>query len=246
MKVTNSSGVTRYSPTGSVRRTGSSEGVSSASSVRRVEDSVQILGVSPEEISPRVHQAILSLMQEVESLRRELEESNRRLREMEDLADLDALLPIPNRRAFVRELNRMIGFAQRYGTPSTLIFIDLNDMKLINDEYGHEGGDKALLHLARLLIDNVRGTDVVARLGGDEFGVILAQADEATGQEKAKTLADVIANSPIELGGKPYHLKMAYGTYTIKQDDEPHEALDKADKAMYEKKREMKGEDNVR
>jgi len=122
----------------------------------------------------------------------------------------------------------------------------MNDMKVINDQYGHDAGDKALLHLARLLIENVRGTDVVGRLGGDEFGVILAQADEKTGQEKAEALAEVIANSPVDLGDGPYHLKMAYGTYTIRSDDEPHEALDKADKAMYAHKRDMKGEGNVR
>ena len=199
-----------------------------------------MLGIPPEEMTERVQHAILSLMQEVDNLRQELDRTNRRLREMEDVADTDALLPIPNRRAFVRELSRMISFAERYGTPSTLMFIDLNDMKMINDKFGHEAGDRALFHVARLLVDNVRTTDVIARLGGDEFGVILAQADETVGAEKSKSLADIITNNPLTLDGEQINMSLAFGTYTFRSGDKPDEAIDKADKAMYENKREMK------
>jgi diguanylate cyclase (GGDEF)-like protein len=205
-----------------------------------------VQAIPPEEMTPRVQRAIMSLMEEVDSLRRELEHTQRRLREMEDMADTDALLPVPNRRAFVRELNRMISFAERYGAPSTLVFIDLNDMKQINDKYGHEAGDKALFHVARLLTENVRGTDVIGRLGGDEFGVILAQADEIVGAEKAASLAQLIADNPMLLGNDTIRMSLAYGTYTFRSGDHPDDALDKADKAMYENKKEQKGEDNVR
>jgi diguanylate cyclase (GGDEF)-like protein len=197
-------------------------------------------------MTERVQSAILSLMNEVDSLRREIDQTNRRLRDSEDVADTDPLLPIPNRRAFVRELNRMISFAERYGTSSTLMFIDLNDMKLINDKYGHEAGDKALFHVARLLADNVRTTDVIGRLGGDEFGVILAQADEQIGAEKAQSLAELISKHPIQLRDDTVEMSLAFGVYTFKSGDEPNDALNKADKAMYENKRDMKGEDNVR
>lgn len=246
MKVTNTPGIARTAPTRAVGRTQKASSATEASAPRRVEDTVQVLGIPPEEMTENVHRAIMSLMQEVENLRRELDNTNRRLREMEDVADTDSLLPIPNRRAFVRELNRMISFAERYGTPSTLMFIDLNDMKLINDQYGHEAGDKALFHVARLLADHVRSTDVIGRLGGDEFGVILAQADENTGNEKAQVLADMIKQTPLQLGDEAVQMSLAFGTYTFRSGDKPDDALDKADKAMYEAKREMKGEENVR
>lgn len=246
MKVSSTPGISRTAPTRPVRKTSQLDSALNAARSRPIEDTVQILGIPPEEMTERVHNAILSLMQEVESLRSELDRTNRRMREIEDVADTDALLPIPNRRAFVRELNRMISFAERYGTPSTLMFIDLNDMKNINDEFGHEAGDKALFHVARLLVDNVRTTDVVGRLGGDEFGVILAQADEKIGAEKAQSIADIIAKHPILLGDKPYTMSLAFGTYTFRSGDKPDDALDKADKAMYENKRDMKGEDNIR
>lgn len=246
MKVSSTSGISRTAPTRATKKASETDAASNAPSARRIDDTVQILGIPPEEMTDRVHSAILSLMQEVESLRGELDRTKYRMREIEDMADTDALLPIPNRRAFVRELNRMISFAERYGTPSTLMFIDLNDMKNINDEFGHEAGDKALFHVAKLLVDNVRTTDVVGRLGGDEFGVILAQADEKIGKEKSQSIADIIAQHPISLGDKPYKMSLAFGTYTFRSGDKPDDALDKADKAMYENKRDMKGEENIR
>lgn len=246
MKVTNTPGVVRTAPTKPLKRTERAGGATDASAPRRIEDTVQVLGIPPEEMTARVQQAIMSLMEEVDSLRRELDATHRRLREMEDMADTDALLPVPNRRAFVRELNRMISFAERYGTPSTLMFIDLNDMKKINDTYGHDAGDKALHHVARLLVENVRGTDVIGRLGGDEFGVILAQADENVGAQKAQELATIISQHPITFDGAEVRMTLAFGTYTFRSGDEPDEALHKADQAMYENKKEIKGEGNVR
>lgn len=246
MKVSSTPGIVRTAPTSRVRRTDKADSATSTSAPRNIQDTVQVLGIPPEEMTARVQKAILGLMEEVDSLRRELDHTNRRLRDMEDMADTDAMLPIPNRRAFVRELNRMISFAERYGAPSTLMFIDLNDMKKINDTYGHEAGDKALFHVARIVTENIRGTDVVGRLGGDEFGVILAQADEAVGAQKAQELADAIHNNPLEIGTETIHMTMAFGTYTFRSGDQPDEALDKADKAMYEHKKEIKGEGNVR
>jgi len=246
MKISNTPGVARAAPTRPASRTAKAGSASETPAVRKIEDTVQVLGIPPEEMTERVQHAIMSLMREVDSLRQELDNTNRRLRQMEDVADTDALLPIPNRRAFVRELNRMISFAERYGTPSTLMFIDLNDMKNINDKYGHDAGDKALFHVARLLSDNVRTTDVIGRLGGDEFGVILAQADEKIGAEKAASLADIISENALELDGETLSMSLAFGTYTFRSGDKPDDALDKADKAMYENKRDMKGADNAR
>lgn len=246
MKVTGNPGINRIRSSNPVRRTSATGSVSTTDGVRDVQDTVQITAIPPEEMTPRVQQAIMSLMQEVETLRNELEATNRRLREMEDVADTDTMLPIPNRRAFIRELNRMISFAQRYGTPSTLMFIDLNDMKYINDTYGHAAGDKALFHVARTVSDNVRDTDVVGRLGGDEFGIILAQADEAVGAQKAETLAKMITESPLNIDGHDINLKLAYGVYTFRSGDEPQDAIERADQAMYENKRSIKGEDNIR
>ena len=259
MKVGSSGGPIRPSPAsgtastsrvGAVGRTSAINAYGQGDQVsqpRAIEDRIEILGLNPADLSPRVKETMMMLLEEVDGLKRQLETTNQRLREMEDLADMDPLLPIRNRRAFVRELQRMMSFAERYGTPSTVMFVDMNDMKKINDEYGHDVGDQALFHVAQTISDNIRGTDVVGRLGGDEFGVILAQADEAIGSEKAAMLANTLTTTPLDLeDGTQIGIRLAYGTYTFRSVEEPADALEKADKAMYAHKKEMKGEENIR
>lgn len=87
---------------------------------------------------------------------------------------------------------------------------------------------------------------MIGRLGGDEFGVILAQADENVGAQKAQELATIISQHPITFGDDQVRMSLAFGTYTFRSGDEPQDAINKADKAMYENKKEIKGEGNVR
>lgn len=205
------------------------------------QDTAAVLGIPQAELTPKVRAAIVTLMREVEQLRRDLSSAQQRLVDLERLADQDALAPIPNRRAFVRELSRLISFSQRYGTPSSLIYFDINGFKAINDAYGHAAGDRALLHVANTLIDNVRESDVVGRLGGDEFGVILANADEAATAEKARSLADAIRATPVIYEGHIISVVVAYGTSTFGAGDNATEAMAAADRAMYEHKASLKG-----
>ncbi|MDP6344948.1 MAG: GGDEF domain-containing protein, partial [Alphaproteobacteria bacterium] len=129
-------------------------------------DSASVMGIPEPELTPKVRQAIMTLMQEVDNLRNDLERANSRLVHLERLADQDTLVPIPNRRAFVRELSRVISYSQRYDTPASLIYFDLNNFKQINDDHGHAAGDAALLHVADTLLENLRESDAVGRLGG--------------------------------------------------------------------------------
>ena len=78
-----------------------------------------------------------------------------------------------------RELSKVVSFTERYGGGASLNYVDVNELKTINDTYGHAAGDEALLTVAKRLLEQVRETDVVGRLGGDEFGVILAQTDKS-------------------------------------------------------------------
>lgn len=211
-----------------------------ATSVRSVADTVSIFGIPEDEMTPRVRSAIMRLMTEVDRLRVEMEHTLRRLGETERLANLDPLAPISNRRAFVRELTRMIAFTDRYGTPSSLIYMDLNDLKAINDRYGHAAGDAAIVHFARVLLENVRESDFVGRLGGDEFGVILVQADENTARKKAEVLSAKIMAAPFEWQGNRIELGFAHGVYSFRQGEDADRAMAEADKAMYERKRDMK------
>jgi diguanylate cyclase (GGDEF)-like protein len=179
----------------------------------------------------------MALMGEVDSLRRELQQTQSRLEEVEKTADQDHLLPLLNRRAFVRELTRYIAYSDRYGTPASLIYFDLDGFKAINDTHGHAGGDAVLAHFAEILRTNVRDTDLVGRLGGDEFGVILSHATQEQAYKKADSLADKLKASPTEWRSQSIPMTFSYGAFELKSGESAESAMARADEAMYAHKR---------
>src|SRR3954470_15228660 len=174
--------IERNSPTRAVRS------VAQSAYARRIEATgevatgapaaASVLGIPEGEFTPKVRDAVMGLMTEVDSLRRELAGTKSRLDEVEKAADQDGMLPLLNRRAFVRELTRYIAFTGRYNTPAALIYFDLNHLKKTNDTHGHAAGDAVLSHFAAVLSHHVRDSDCVGRLGGDEFGVLLSHANQ--------------------------------------------------------------------
>jgi len=223
---------------------------SAASSVAKTEDAARadpvdqasFLGLSETELSPSVRAALQTLLEEVSRLRDELQRTRKRIAHLERLADEDAMLPIANRRAFVRELTRLISYSERYGSPGSVLYFDLNGMKAINDRFGHAAGDAVLQHFATLLVNNVRDSDVVGRLGGDEFGVILAQADHPQAEEKAQQLLDVIKTSPMDWEGNPIALSCAVGIHQFSSEQSADDALSEADASMYREKKKHYGD----
>ncbi len=196
-----------------------------------------VFGIPEAEFTPRVREAIVTLMGEVDSLRKELQQTRERLEEVEKAADQDHLLPLLNRRAFVRELTRYISFAGRYGTPATLLYFDLDGFKQINDTYGHAAGDAVLSHFADTLLAQTRDSDVVGRLGGDEFGVLLAHANFEQGRHKADFLAEKLGANQTLWNGTSIPVAFSYGAFELKGDDTPDLAMARADEAMYAQKR---------
>src|SRR5215469_17156707 len=187
--------------------------------------------------APSVRDALAKLQAEREAMQRELDEARARIAQLERLADEDSLAPIANRRAFVRELSRMIAFTRRYGPPSSVIYFDVNGMKQINDTYGHPAGDAALRHVAEVLSKNIRESDIVGRLGGDEFGVILTQTSQDQANAKGIALAQAIAGTPFRWGKNSISVSAAYGVYSFTGSDDAQVAIEAADKAMYQQKR---------
>ncbi len=193
-------------------------------------------GLDAADLSPELANAFSSLLGEVIRLRTELTKARARATYLEKLAHEDALMPVANRRAFMRELSRLLTLAQRYSLRSSIIYIDLNGMKQINDTYGHNAGDAALQHVARILIDHVRLADVVARLGGDEFAVLLVKADQEAADHKAATLISALDREPLVWNGELINVNAAFGVYSFDGGETAAEALERADKAMYRSK----------
>jgi diguanylate cyclase (GGDEF)-like protein len=200
----------------------------------------ELTGVPETSLTPAVRSALVALLRDNALLHAEIERRRRREAELERLADEDALVPISNRRSFMRELARAIRAIERYGTPGCVIYFDLNDLKAVNDRHGHAAGDAVLRHVAETLMRNLRASDVFARLGGDEFGVILMWADLETARAKARNLARLIHDRPIAWNGKLIRIDVAYGAYAFAPGEDAEAVLNAADREMYRCKREQK------
>lgn len=199
-----------------------------------------------EELTPGARSAVSELMAELERVKEQLIAAQRRVTELEYRADEDALLPVLNRRGFDRELARTLAYVKRHGTNVSLIFIDLDDFKSVNDMYGHAAGDAALMHLTDILLANVRRSDVVARLGGDEFAILLHRADEEAAAAKANQLERALASSGLVFGGKEIPLSLTAGTTQLRASDTAEDALGRADKLMYAGKTRRKRDRKAR
>ncbi len=205
-------------------------------SAHGTEDPVSQLGVAEQALTPGIRAALCQLIDEVLGLRRQLAAAQSRIADLERLADEDWLAPIRNRRAFLRGLARALAGVDRYGTPCGLLYFDVDGLKAINDWFGHEAGDAALIHVAGVLIASTRGSDVAGRLGGDEFGVLLARADLAMRLGKGRYLAEAIAASQFRWEGSLVPLSVAYGTHCLLAGQDTQAALAAADRAMYRHK----------
>lgn len=161
-----------------------------------------------------------------------------RLREnhlaISELADTDELTGISNRRRFQSVLDSEISRQARYGGVFSIISIDLNNFKDLNDSKGHQVGDQALILLANILRANTRQSDIVARLGGDEFSIFLPQTAEEAGIEFSHQLAKKIE---YEMEAQGYRITASIGTATFNQAPiSTSAALHVADRAMYREK----------
>jgi diguanylate cyclase (GGDEF)-like protein len=199
-----------------------------------------IAGIPLDELTPRVRALIAQQIDENELLAAALADMRAHVDELERLVDSDTLTPLPNRRRFLRELDRVVQHSKRYGTPAFVMFVDLDGLKTINDTYGHFTGDAALIHVAEILAPMLRTTDVIARIGGDEFGLLLEYLDEPAARDKAAKLAAAVASSPLDVGGPAIPLSVSIGLAEINAGDSPDAVLARADAAMYSVKNQAR------
>jgi diguanylate cyclase (GGDEF)-like protein len=218
-----------------LRTLGSRAGGSSIAAA--TDDAVSVLGLPEKDLTPCVRAALRHLIEEVAALRQELGFTRSRVADLERLANEDALAPISNRRAFLRDLARTIGYVERYGAACSLLYFDLDGLKAINDTFGHAAGDAALIHVAEVLLVHTRSSDVIGRLGGDEFGVLLTGADEAAARNKAGRLCDAVTFTQLSWKGEIIPISVAFGAHRLVAGEAPQVALAAADRAMYRQKR---------
>jgi diguanylate cyclase (GGDEF)-like protein len=165
-------------------------------------------------------------------------ENARRFREARQLADLDALTGLHNRRFFHETLAREVARAHRYERKLALIVFDLDDFKEINDRIGHLAGDAVLAEAAERVRDVVRSADIACRVGGDEFAVILAESALEDADQLYRRIQHNVSARPISQGGKLY---LSAGVAELRPDDDPVTFFQRADDALYRAKEAGKG-----
>ena len=163
---------------------------------------------------------------------------------LEQEAITDPLMGIFNRRCLDRRLRDEVLRSQRHHLDLALLMVDIDLFKRVNDTWGHDIGDLVLRHVARLLVDSLRQTDVVARYGGEEIVVLLPHTPAAEAHEVAERLRNAVEKNPMRLGGASGDTSGLAVTVSIgcasllPLDDTQQSLLKRADQAMYQAKRQ--------
>ncbi|WP_255448491.1 sensor domain-containing diguanylate cyclase [Telmatospirillum sp. J64-1] len=159
------------------------------------------------------------------------------------LSRTDSLTGLFNRRAFFEELGRRFSRLSRDNRSAALIYVDLDNFKLVNDIHGHQRGDEALLAVRDLLVSSTRPIDLVARLGGDEFAIWLEGADEKTAVMRGNALLEAAEGLSCFSGDAEHPLLLSLGiaVYDPSRNETLEQLIARADEAMYAGKRAGKG-----
>ena len=166
---------------------------------------------------------------------------------LEELAVTDGLTQLYNRTHFCQVLDREISRAQRYGHPPSLVLLDVDDFKQVNDTYGHPAGDAVLKELAVIIHSVVRHVDIAARYGGDEFAILMPQTDLAGAMRLAARLQQQVTNHRFVVGPTSIHLTLSLGIASLGEQTKYRESLiQEADVALYRAKHEKKQKTNKR
>lgn len=164
----------------------------------------------------------------------ELQAANEQLRR---LASTDELTGLLNRRALMQQLEHEYAAARQQGTPLSIVMLDLDAFKALNDRHGHLAGDDALRGVATIVRDCCRSIDHVGRYGGEEIMIILVHADMETAMPVAERMRAAIAATALLHGNGTLHLTASIGVATLLPDERPQDLVARADAALYRAKR---------
>jgi len=170
-------------------------------------------------------------------------ESLRQRDELRTMAAIDELTRVYNRRYFFDQLDRELASARRYSVPVSVLMLDLDGLKGLNDSFGHETGDEALRTLAQRLVRYSRASDIVARVGGDEFAVILSRTDSEGAAQIARRLQSSVEDEvPVAGKGRGVRIAVSFGFASFPEDaEDAGQLLRQADGRMYAAKAARSG-----
>jgi len=153
-------------------------------------------------------------------------------------ASYDSLTGVHNHRYFYERLGQEMSHSQRHGHSLSIVIIDVDELKKINDLHGHLAGDEALRRMGRLLKENVRASDVVARYGGDEFAIIMPETEKEEAEKVTARIMFILDKSTVEFGDVSFPMpSRSHGVATFPWDgNNPTELFAVADAHLYQEK----------
>jgi diguanylate cyclase (GGDEF)-like protein len=158
------------------------------------------------------------------------------IRKLENAATMDPLTRCYNRRALSEYLERDIAFARRHGGELSIIMLDIDDFKRINDMYGHQTGDDVLKEISSVVSSMVRKSDYLARYGGEEFVLVLPQTAQKHAVHLAEKIRKKIAGHRIESAGRPLSITSSFGVACYRNGQDSFTLVQKADEMLYRAK----------
>jgi diguanylate cyclase len=184
----------------------------------------------------RVISSNAALKGELVKSRSVLTEQQRQIEDLRTAVRIDGLTQLANRVFFDEKLNEMIALRKRYGDPFSLMMIDLDNFKAINDSFGHPAGDRILKGVALKIKASLRGSDFLARFGGDEYALILVKSDLKAATEVAWKLCEEVRGSRFILDDTALTMTLSIGVAEAYGDDSDETLLKRADAALYRTK----------
>jgi len=207
-----------------------------------------LLFAEPDNPDADASQEIMRLKAELAQTRARLEETERSLAardvelksvlaQVDEIVHIDPQTYLSNRKYILTELQNEVMRSERYLTPFSISMLDIDHFKKVNDKYGHSVGDQALVHLADMLTESMRGTDKIGRYGGEEFLILLPNATLHAASLQAERLCKLVRNRPLEVSGVQIFVTVSIGMAEFRPGKEDwRKLLSRADAALYQAK----------
>lgn len=225
----------RKHPEGQLRRGGSGGDADAGrqpGATRSITDKVTVMGIPAGMLTPEVHQAIDTLMEKTERLSQALEWTRDQGANLQKLADSHGFLPVLNRRAFVRELGKVLAQSEHLAAPASLLRLHVTNGAAIRREHGRRALDQALVQVCAALAEKLHSTDIVGSLGGDDFGVVFLAANVEGAVAKGAALARTVRGRPFHWQGEDIFLDVASAARGLEPGADAEEILAAADQDL--------------